>query len=286
MRLQDQIALITGAGGGIGRALAAALAARGMHLALADIDEAGLAETARRVAEAGRRVTSHRLDVADRAAVAALPAAIREAHGGLDLLVNNAGVASGGTFEQVSETDFDWLMAINFFGVVTMTRAFLPMLRHSDAACIVNLSSIFGISATPGQTAYTASKFAVRGFSESLRHELAGSSVGVTTVHPGGVATSIAASARVPAGTSAEEAAANKKAFAAALTLSPEKAAATIVAGIEKDRVRILVGNDAKIAAATERLSPTGYWPILQRLRRRSGNPDGSETATGGNART
>ena len=283
MRLQDQTALITGAGGGIGRALAVALAVRGMHLALADIDEVGLAETARRVAGAGRRGTSHRLDVSDRAAVAALPAAIRDAHGGLDLLVNNAGVAIGGTFEQVSEADFDWLMAINFFGVVTMTRAFLPMLRHSDAARIVNLSSIFGIIATPGQAAYTASKFAVRGFSESLRHELAGSSVGVTTVHPGGVATSIAASARVPAGTSAEEAAANKKAFAAALTLSPEKAAATIVAGIEKDRVRILVGNDAKIAAATERMSPVGYWPILQRLRKRSPRPGAT---TLGKART
>ena len=286
MRLQDQIALITGAGGGIGRALAIALAGRGMHLALADIDPAGLAETARLAGKPGLRLTTHHLDVADRAAVAALPAAIRDHHGGLDLLVNNAGVATGGTFEQVSEQDFDWLMSINFFGVVTMTRAFLPLLRHSGAARIVNISSIFGIIATPGQTAYTASKFAVRGFSESLRHELAGSTVGVTTVHPGGVATAIAANARVPAGTSPEEAARNKKRFAAALKLPPERAAAVIAAGIEKDRARIIVGNDAKIAAASERLSPVGYWSILKRLtgRRDAGAESGAGRTTGAEA--
>ena len=270
MRLQDQIALITGAGSGIGRALAIALAGRGMHLALADIDETGLAETARLAAKPGRRVTCHRLDVADREAVAALPAAVKEAHGELDLLVNNAGVALGGTFEQVSEQDFDWLFTINFFGVVTMTRAFLPLLRRSEAARIVNVSSIFGIIATPGQTAYTASKFAVRGFSESLRQELAGTRVGVTTVHPGGIATSIAASARIPAGVPADEAEREKRHFAAALKMPPERAAAVIIAGIAKDRPRIIVGNDAKIASAVERLTPVGYWPILRRLSRRT----------------
>ena len=279
MRLKNQIALITGAGGGIGRALAVALAARGMHLALADIDEAGLAGTAGLAAQPGLRITRHRLDVTDRAAVAALPSAVQDAHGGLDLLVNNAGVALGGTFEQVSEVDFDWLMAVNFFGVVAMTRAFLPLLRRSREARIVNMSSIFGIIATPGQTAYTASKFAVRGFSESLRHELAGSPVGVTTVHPGGVATSIAASARTPAGAPADEVEREKKAFAAALRMPPERAAAVIVAAIEKDRPRIVVGNDARIAAAFERLTPVGYWPVLRRLSGRMLRPrSGTET--------
>lgn len=266
MRLQDQVALVTGAGGGIGRALAVVLAERGMHLALADINETGLTATARLVESSGRRVTTHALDVSNRAAVAAFPAAIRDAHGGLDVVVNNAGVAVGGTFEQVSEADFDWLMSINFFGVVAMTRAFLPMLHRSPAARIVNMSSIFGVIATPGQTAYTASKFAVRGFSESLRHELEGTSVGVTTVHPGGVSTSIAASARIPAGVPADEAERQKKSFAAALRLPPEAAAAAIVAAIEKDRPRVIVGNDAKVAAAFERLSPVGYWPLLRRL--------------------
>src|SRR5918993_1406636 len=131
-----------------------------------------------------RRVERRRMDVADRAAVAALPAAVLAAHGRVDLLVNNAGVALGGTFEQVSEADFDWLMAINFDAVVRLTRAFLPLLRASDDARIVNVSSIYGIVAPPGQTAYSASKFALRGFSTALRYELAGTPVGVTIVHP------------------------------------------------------------------------------------------------------
>ena len=283
MRLQDQVALITGAGSGIGRALAIVLGGRGMHLALADINEAGLVETASLV-RSGKRVTTHKLDVADRDAVAAFPAVVREAHGGLDLLVNNAGVALGGTFEEVSEQDFEWLISINFFGVVRMTRAFLPLLRRSTESRVVNMSSIFGIIAPPGQTAYVSSKFAVRGFSESLRHELAGSSVGVTTVHPGGVATSIAASARTPAGRSAEEVEREKASFAAALTLPPDKAAATIVAGLEKNRSRIIVGNDAKIAAAIERLSATGYWPILSRLSGRSGRAKEPSKRIGANA--
>ena len=197
-----------------------------MHLALADIDEAGLAETARRASDgapSGRRISRHRLDVADRDAIGALPAIIRATHKGLDILINNAGVAVGGTFEEIAEDDFDWLFSINFFGVVRMTRAFLPMLRESDDARIVNISSLFGLIATPGQTAYTASKYAVRGFSESLRHELAASHVGITTVHPGGVATAIAKNARAPKGAPPEETERQKRAFAALLKLPPER---------------------------------------------------------------
>ena len=137
------------------------------------------------------------LDVADRSAVASLPAAVLAAHGRVSLLINNAGVALGGTFEQVTEADFDWLLAINFHAVVWMTRAFLPLPRQQPAARIVNISGIYGIISPPGQTAYSAAKFAVRGFSNALRHELAGSTVGVTVVHPGGVATNIANRARV-----------------------------------------------------------------------------------------
>ena len=128
--------------------------------------------------------------------MAALPARVRAAHGRADLLINNAGVALAGTFDQVSESDFDWLMEINFHAVVRMTRAFLPQLRASDDARIVNVSSVFGLISPPGQCAYCASKFAVRGFSNSLRHELAGTRVGVSVVHPGGVATAIARNAR------------------------------------------------------------------------------------------
>ena len=207
MKLRGRVAVVTGAGGGIGRGIALALARRGCHLALADIDAAGLAATAAEAeAEAaGVRPSRHVVDVADRAAVAALPALVREAHGRVDVLVNNAGVALGGSFEQVSETDFDWLMAINFEAVVRMTRAFLPLLHGSDDARIVNVSSVYGLVSPPGQSAYSASKFAVRGFSNALRHELEGTRVGVTVVHPGGVATAIARSARAPAGVPAEE---------------------------------------------------------------------------------
>ena len=137
-------------------------------------------------------MTQHHLDVSNRAAIAAFPAEVLAAHPGVDILVNNAGVALGGTFEQVSEEDFDWLLSINLFGVVRMTRAFLPVLHKSDEARLVNISSIFGVITPPGQTAYCASKFAVRGFSNSLRYELRGSTIGVSVVHPGGINTNIA----------------------------------------------------------------------------------------------
>lgn len=263
MRLSGRTALITGAASGIGRALAVTLAARGCDLALCDVNEAGLRDTADRCAP-GRRISRHRLDVADPAAIAALPAAIHAAHGRLDLLVNNAGVALGGTVEQVIEADMHWLFDINFWGVVRMTRAFLPLLHASDDARLVNISSLFGFVAPPGQAAYAASKFAVRGFSEALRHELAGTTIGVSTVHPGGVATAIATSARRPAGIAAADAAAEERRFARLLTLPPERAAAIIVAGLIRRRPRIIVGRDAQFVSLLERILPTGYWRILK----------------------
>ena len=265
MNLKDRVAVITGAGSGIGRATALSLARRGCHLALADINAAGLAESQAQVLSAGARVSSHRLDVADREAVAALPADILATHGRVDLLVNNAGVALGGNFEQVSEADFDWLFEINFHAVVRMTRAFLPLLRASDDARIVNISSVFGLISPPGQSAYSASKFAVRGFSNALRHELSGTRVGVSVVHPGGVATAIVRNARVSAGTSAEE---KRRRLALAeklLRLPPTMAAEIIVRGIEKRRARILVGREAVFIALIERLFPVRYWSVLGR---------------------
>jgi NAD(P)-dependent dehydrogenase (short-subunit alcohol dehydrogenase family) len=259
-----RVAVVTGAGSGIGRAVAAELARRGTHLALADVNEAGLEETAAAIGNAVR-VTRHRLDVADRDAVAAFPGVVDAAHGRCDVLVNNAGVAIGGTFEQVSEADFEWLVSINFWGVVRMTRAFLPLLRRSDEARLVNLSSLFGLIAPPGQTAYSASKFAVRGFSESLRKELVGSPVGVTVVHPGGVRTSIAKSARRPAAASEEEAAREQRRFDRLLRMPPDQAGRIIVDAVAKRRDRVLVGSDAKIAALAERLAPVRYWKLIGR---------------------
>ncbi|MEL6061484.1 MULTISPECIES: SDR family NAD(P)-dependent oxidoreductase [unclassified Methylobacterium] len=265
--LKGRTAVVTGAGSGIGRALAVSLARRGCHLALADLNEAGTAETARSLPQ-GVRVSRHRLDVADREAVAAFPAIVAAEHGSLDLLVNNAGVALGGTFLQVSETDFEWLLEINFWGVVRMSRAFLPMLLSRPEARIVNLSSLYGLIAPPGQTAYSASKFAVRGFSQALAHELAGGPVGVTVVHPGGVATSIANAARLPASTSAEEGEQGRRAINALLRLPPERAGEIIVRAVERRRRRVLVGSDATIVSVIERLMPVHYWQVVQRLTR------------------
>ncbi len=268
MNLQHRVAVLTGAGGGIGRATAQALARRGCHIALVDVDPEGLRQTAALVALSGVRVSEHVIDIASRAQVAELPALVMAAHGQVDILINNAGVALGGTFEQTSEADFDWLMEINFHGVVRMTRAFLPLLRERDAARIVNVSSLFGLVSPPGQTAYSASKFAVRGFSNALRHELEGSVVGVTVVHPGGIATSIARNARLPASAVSITASDMEKRVRQAekmLRMPAEKAGEILVKGIERERPRVLVGLDAKIVALLERLMPVHYWRLLGR---------------------
>lgn len=263
MRLTGRTAVVTGAAGGIGRAVAASLARRGCHLALADVNEGGLAETAEMIRAPGLRISRHRLDVADRAAVAAFPAQVAAEHPDVDILVNNAGVALGGSFEQVSEADFEWLFEINFWGVVRMTRAFLPLLHASDDARLVNLSSVFGLIAPAGQVAYAASKFAVRGFSEALRHELEGSRVGVTVVHPGGVRTAISDSARAPAGVPEEEVERRRAAMKKVLRLPPEQAGEIIVHGIEQRRARVLVGKDAQALSMLARLAPVSYWKLL-----------------------
>ncbi|HEY0114052.1 MAG TPA: SDR family NAD(P)-dependent oxidoreductase [Allosphingosinicella sp.] len=267
MKLKGRTAVITGAASGIGRGTALALARRGCNLALADLNEDGLAETTAAAEGHGVKVSRHRLDVASREAVAAFPDKVVAEHGGADLLFNNAGVAAGGTFEQVAEEDFDWLFEINFFGVVRMTRAFLPLLRAREEARIVNISSIFGIIAPPGQTAYSASKFAVRGFSESLRRELEmeGAKIGVTVVHPGGVATSIARSARRPRGVNDVDHDEQTARFEKFLRMPPEKAGEIIVSGVERGRPRVVVGNDAKFMALIERVAPVSYWKLLGR---------------------
>jgi NAD(P)-dependent dehydrogenase (short-subunit alcohol dehydrogenase family) len=267
LKLKGRTAVVTGAAGGIGRAIAVSLARRSCHLALVDIDDAALARTAAEIrgnhAPDGFRISWHHLDVSDRAAVSALPKQVTAEHGGVDVVVNNAGVALGGTFLEVADSDFDWLFGINFWGVVQMTRAFLPLLQKSAEARLVNISSLFGLIAPPGQTAYCASKFAVRGFSEALRHELAGTRIGVTVVHPGGIATSIAKNARLPSNLSEEELAKRRKFFDSFLTMPPEIAGEIIVRGVENRKPRILVGRDAKYAAIVERLMPVTYWNWL-----------------------
>jgi NAD(P)-dependent dehydrogenase (short-subunit alcohol dehydrogenase family) len=271
MRLAGRTAVITGAGSGIGRAIAASLAARGCHLALADIDSARVQETATAIRRDGLRVSAHQLDVSDRAAVSAFPQAVLAEHGGVDLLFNNAGVGLGGTYEQVSDDDVAWLMGINFWGVVWMTRAFLPLLKQSDDARLVNVSSVFGMVAPAGNVAYSASKFAVRGFSEALRWELEGSRVGVTVVHPGGIATNIANDARMPA--AVDEAERQRKLVFSRkrLRMPPARAAEIIVRGVERRKLRVLVGWDAVALSLLTRLMPVRYWALLRRWIREDG---------------
>lgn len=248
--LHEKTAVITGAASGLGRAIAVALSRRGCHLALADVDEAGLEETVKLLQPV--QVSVHRLDVTDRAAVAQFP----ELVGPVDLLYNNAGVALDGPFEQISEEDFDWLFEINFFGVVRMTRAFLPHLRSRPEARIINISSLFGLISPAEQCAYSASKFAVRGFSQSLRQELRGTRVGVTVVHPGGVATKIAENARSPAHVGPELREERLKWAQKLLAFPAARAGEMIVKATESRQNRVIIGPDAMLFNLLERIAP------------------------------
>jgi short-subunit dehydrogenase len=267
--IRGAAAAVTGAAGGIGRALALELAARGCDLALADRDDAGLQTLAAEIAKAGScKVSTHRVDVSEPQAVEDFASAAIAAHPGLNIVVNNAGVALMGTFTEIDQAQMDWLMNINFWGVVRSTRAFLPHLSRQREAHLVNLSSIFGIVAPPGQTAYAAAKFAVRGFSESLRHELqmAASPVKLSVVHPGGVATNIARHSRTGVGmTDNARRAQSIERFDAVARTTPQAAALRIIQGIENNQPRILIGNDARFMDLLQRLRPGTYWRVMAR---------------------
>ena len=269
MQISDgTVAAITGAGSGIGRALALNLAARGAALALADVNGDALNETALLTRPFGGRVSMHIVDVSHEAEVAEYAAATVAAHGRVNLLVNNAGVALGGTFEELSQDDLEWIMGINFWGGVYGCRHFLPHLRVAAPARIVNVSSVFGLIGPPEQTGYAASKFAVRGFSESLRHELRGSGVGLSVVHPGGIRTAIARRARPGSLTTRPRAELERGQadFERRLVTSPHRAAARILRGIEGDEGRILIGTDATVIDVLQRLFPARYMAALERL--------------------
>ena len=269
--VRGKVAAITGAASGIGRATAVLLAGKGASLALADLNEAGLLETAAQCEALGVKVTTRRVDVAKREEVFAWADSVPEAFGGVNIVINNAGVGVAATVEDVSYEDFEWLMGINFWGVVHGTKAFLPHLRKSGDGHIVNISSVFGLIGVPTQAAYNAAKFAVKGFTECLRQELQveRAPIGVTCVHPGGIRTNIAKSSRLTerAGwVDAQSAQDFEKMFAT----SPEKAAHDILAAILGNRPRQLIGWDARIIDVAQRLMPTLYQRILvTALRRR-----------------
>jgi short-subunit dehydrogenase len=264
-----RVAAITGAGSGIGRALARDLAHRGAHLALSDIDEVGLAETVVLCEGHGVKVTSQRVDVADRAAVYAWADHVVDDHGKVNLIFNNAGVALGATIEAMSYEDFEWLMNINFWGVVHGTKAFLPHLKAAGEGHIVNLSSVFGLISVPSQSAYNAAKFGVRGFTDALRMELDMDKCGVssTTVHPGGIKTNIARNARMDPSVVvlAGDAERARHQFDKLAMTSPEKAARQILAAVENNKRRALIGPDAKAIDLISRLPAGLYQRVLAR---------------------
>lgn len=263
--------MITGAGSGIGQALAIRLAHEVMSLALADVNESGLDATARRLAKGGNavEVSTHVADVGDPYRMERLAAEVVERHKRVTLLVNNAGVALHGTAEEASLDEIQWVMQINFWGVVHGIKFFLPALRREPRAHIVNLSSIFGLLSFPGQSAYAASKFAIRGFSEALQQELHGTAVGVSCVYPGRVRTEMSRRARIPAGI------VDRAAIEAHLArpvprnaVAPEIAAARIVEGVKRGKERIIIGRDAVWLDRVQRAFPTWYWRFIHSVRK------------------
>lgn len=262
--LHGKTVVITGAGSGIGRALAIQASGEGARLAISDIDADGLAATAR-MCGSGADLHTARLDVADRAAWTPYAAEVFERFGHVNVIVNNAGVALSSNIIDMSYDDLEWLMNINFWGVVHGTKTFLPHLVESGDGHVVNISSLFGLLAVPSQSAYNAAKFAVRGFTEALRMEMqdAGHPVGVTCVHPGGIKTSIARSGRGDALHDPAEVAAHFDENLARTT--PERAAEVIWRAVRRNKARALVGTDAKVLDLVVRLLGSGYQPVVGR---------------------
>jgi NADP-dependent 3-hydroxy acid dehydrogenase YdfG len=265
--LDNKVVAITGAGSGIGRELALLAARNGALLAISDWNEQSLAESVDLLKAAGvRELRSDVVDVSDRVAVGGWATAVVEQFGRVNMLVNNAGVTVTGDFEEMSYEDFDWIVGVNFDGVINGTKEFLPHLIASGDGHLINLSSLFGLVSMPGQTAYNATKYAVRGFTEALREEMLvnGHPVGVTCVHPGGIKTGIARNGRKTAG---EDAAAIDSYFDEKLArMTPEKAAQIIIKGALKGKARVLVGIDAHAMHHLAKLTGSRYQDIVARL--------------------
>lgn len=269
-RFAGATAILTGAASGIGAALAGGLAARGCGLVLLDRHAERLESVAAelRSAHPGLSVETVVVDLSDREATVEVGRSLALAHPETTLLINNAGVALAGDFAQVTLAEFDWLMQVNFGAVVTLTHQLLPVLRQHPGSHLVNLSSVFGLMAPASQTAYAASKFAVRGFTEALGHELAGH-VGVTCVHPGGIATRIATDARVAVGADAAEIEAGRAQIARVLRIPAEVAAEAILRGVQRRRPRVLIGITSWLPDLLVRLAPSAYGWVLNAVARR-----------------
>ncbi|MGW0035188.1 SDR family NAD(P)-dependent oxidoreductase [Gordonia sp. NPDC003376] len=268
-----KVAAVTGAGSGIGRALAVELAAQGCHLAIADVDRAGLDETAAALRGREVSVTTTVLDVADETAVQLWASDVVDRHGRVDAVFNNAGVGLSGTVAGLGIDQYRWIMDINFWGVVFGTKAFLPYLEVTGGQ-VVNTSSVWGLTALPLMSGYNASKYAVRGFTDALRQdlELTGSRVSATCVYPGGIKTNMNRSARIDPSTSAATGRSDEDALAEMnrlLITSPERAAQTILRGVARRRRRVLIGPDARFYDLISRIAPAGYQSLFVGLARR-----------------
>ena len=266
-KLDGGVAVITGAGSGIGRALARRLALEKMSLALADVDVNGLQGTAEQLVSEKNKiaVSTHVVDVSNARRMEEFASEVAQRHGRATLLINNAGVALIGNIDEVSVADIEWLMGINFWGVVYGVKNFLPILKRQPRAHIVNISSIFGIVAPAGQSAYCASKFAVRGFTEVLLHELAGTQVGVSCVHPGGIRTNVVAHARLGERVPTSIREMTLAYFDRVAVTTPEQAADRIVRGVRRNEPRIIIGDDAIRLDRLQRLLPVRYWQTLRK---------------------
>ena len=263
---KNKVAAITGAGSGMGQQLAVLLAKAGCHLSISDVNEKGLAETVELVKPYNVRVTSKKVNVAKLEEVRAWAADTVQNHGSVNMIFNNAGVALGSTVEGANYEDLEWIMGINYWGVVYGTKEFLPYIKKTGEGHIINTSSLFGLTAQPTQSAYNSSKFAVRGFTESLRQELDIENCGVSAlcVHPGGIRTNIANDARMndslkSLGMNPEKSA---KAFNKLLRMPAEDASQQILDAVLKNKRRLLIGNDAKAIYLMQRILPTGYQKV------------------------
>ena len=256
-----RVAVVTGAASGIGEQLALSLAQRGSDLVLVDVDGPRLAAVAARI---DRNVTTIVADLADRSAVEGVATQVRAEHPGIGLLVNNAGIALGGRFDQVTVEEFETVMNVNFRAPMLLTHALLPALKAAPGGHLVNVSSLFGLIAPAGQSAYCASKFALRGLSQVLRAELADDGIGVTTVHPGGIRTRIAETARVGSGVPAADVEPNQKMFAKLLTYPPEKAARQILDAVARRKARVLIASSAKLPDLLARAFPVAHERIIR----------------------
>lgn len=263
---KDKVAVITGAGSGIGRELALQLSARGCRLAIADYNKKGLTETARLVKQSGGAAMHAEVNVADLKQVSKFARDVIKKYGQADIVINNAGVTLFGKLDNFSYKDIKWITDINFWGVVYGSKEFMPYLKERPEAAIVNISSAFGLIGVPSQTAYCATKFAVRGLTESLRRELKSTAIAVSCVHPGGIKTNIARNARFSGNFSKDAPDKFARRFEKVAGTTAAKAAETIINGIAKKKKRILIGGDAKLIDVVQRLFPVGYGALMDLL--------------------